>query len=230
MPMRVTVRHVVDFGEERELVGDSLVTPTSWDALRTQTDGPFAVATTPEELGRQADERPDIGGRAELIDGWIRERSPANLVSYGVGAGVLECWLQRISPDRSMALTEYAPQTLERLRELFPNREVVRHDLLVDPPLGAELHLFHRIDTELSNHQWRTVMENFARCELLVVATEIIDGRRAAAAVRARIRNPRVTNAGWLRNRAAFEALWRPTHNLERLRFGDLHAWYLVPR
>jgi len=61
--MRVTVRHVVDFGEERELVGDSLVTPVSWDALRTQTDGPFAVATTPEELGRQADERPDIGAR-----------------------------------------------------------------------------------------------------------------------------------------------------------------------
>ena len=228
--MRVTVRHLVDFGDDRELVGDSLVTPTSWDALRTQTDGPFALAATPEELGRQANERLDIGARAELIDEWIRERSPMDLVSYGVGGGVLECWLERLSPDRSMALTEYAPQTLERLRQLFPNREVFRHDLLVDPPLDAGLHLFHRIDTELSNRQWRAVLKNFSRCELLVVATEIIDGRRAAAAARARIRNPWVTNAGWLRNRAAFEALWRTSHSFERLRFGDLHAWHLVPR
>ena len=228
--MRVTVRHVVDFGAQRNLVGGALVRPDAWDALRTRTDGPFAIAATRAELDRQADSRADIATRARALDAWLGRRPTRRLVSYGVGGGVLECWLERLSPEREMVLTEYAPVTLERLRALFPDRVVVRHDLRVDPPLDGQVHLFHRIDTELSNRQWRAVLRRFASCEVLVLATELIDGRRAAAAIRTRLRNRHVTDAGWVRNRAAFEALWRPTHQAERLRFADLHAWRLVPR
>lgn len=228
--MRLTVQHVVDFGQDRDLVGESLVRPESWDALRTQTDGPFSLAATPEELGRQADERGDIGARAALIDGWIAGRSYADVASYGVGTGLLECWLGRLNPRRPLVVTEYAPKTIERLRDLFPNNTVVEHNLLTDPPLDADLHLFHRIDTELSDLEWKRVMTRFASSGVLVVATEVLGGRQAAAALRRRFRNPRATTAGWLRNRRAFEALWEATHNIERLRFGDLHAWHLTPR
>ncbi len=230
MPLPLTVRHIVDFAGERDLVGETLLSPGSWDALRLQTEGPFAIAESSDQLEHQADERPDIGNRAELLDAWFTEQAVMSLASYGVGGGILESWLGRLTPDREMVMTEYAPQTLERLRLLFAGREVVRHDLETEPPLDADLHLFHRIDTELSNRQWLDVLRNFEAVQVLVVATKIIGGRRAAPAIRLRLLNRQGPNAGWLRNRAAFESLWRHTHDAQRLRFGDLHAWHLTPK
>ena len=46
--MRLTVRHHFDFGADRALVGHDLVRPEAWNALRTQTRGPFALPPTRE--------------------------------------------------------------------------------------------------------------------------------------------------------------------------------------
>jgi hypothetical protein len=45
-----------------------------------------------------------------------------------------------------------------------------------------------------------------------------------------RIRSRRLTRAGWLRTRYAFEALWRDTHDAQPLRLYDLEGWALTPR
>ena len=226
----VTIRHYFDFGADRQLVGDDLVRPEAWDALRTQTSGPFALPATREELGRSADERPEIGERMRAIDAWLETRGVRTLASYGVGAAAPEVWLHRLRPERRLLLTDYAPETVERLGTAFPEVDVVRHDLLADAPLEADLHLFHRIDTEFTNDQWRSVLARFAHVPVLVVATEVIDLRRVLAELRARPFRRGATRAGWIRTRAAFERLWRPTHRATPLRYHDLEAWALDPR
>jgi hypothetical protein len=228
--LRITLRHHFDFGADRRAVGDNLVRPEAWDALRLQTDGAFALARSREELDRTAEERPEIGERARAVDAWLRERNVRTLASYGVGGAVLEAWLQRLEPDRRLLLTDFAPETVERLRALFPRDEVVRHDLLADPPLLADAHLFHRIDTELSNEQWAGVLQRFAAETVLVVATEVATAPSFAQELLLRARRRRLTRAGWLRNRGAFEALWSETHDATPLRLNDLEGWALTPR
>ncbi len=119
---------------------------------------------------------------------------------------------------------------MERLHALFPGVSVRQHDLLRDEPLIANAHLFHRIDTELANADWRRVFERFADRTVIVVATEVADLRRIAAEVRRRLQNRNVSRAGWLRNRAAFEALFRRTHRATPVVFNDLDGWILEPR
>jgi hypothetical protein len=228
--MRITIRHHYDFGAERELVGDDLVRPESWDALRTQTRGPFAAASSREELARTAQERPELGERAQEIDRWLEENGVGTLASYGVGGGVLEWWLERLRPERRLLLAEYAPGTLQRLRMLFPTAEVHRHDLLADPPLPADAHLFHRVDTELTNAEWHAALRRFAGEPVLVVATEVATPRRLLEELLLRRQRGRLTRAGWLRTRGAFEALWRDTHDARPLRLHDLEGWALTPR
>ncbi len=228
--MRLTVRHVYDFGDDRAVVGDDLVRPDAWDALRTQTSGPFAIARDAAELDRMADEHPEVGERARAIDRVLEERGVGTLASYGTGGGLPERWLQRIRPDRRLLLTDYGPETVERLRLLFPGVEVHRHDLLRDEPLEADAHLFHRIDTELGDAEWKQVFSRFAGRTVLVVATEVASTRRIAAEVRKRLQNRHVSRAGWMRNRAAFEALFRATHGARPLTFNDLDGWLLEPR
>jgi hypothetical protein len=228
--VRITIRHHFDFGADRSIVGDDLVRPEAWDALRTQTGGPFALASSRQELELTADERPEIGERAREIDRWLDENDVDALASYGVGGGVLEWWLLRIRPTLRLLLAEYAPATVDRLRELFPGAEVHRHDLLTDPPLPADVHLFHRVDTELSDAQWLETLGRFAGERVLVVATEVATPRRLLQELLLRLSGRRLTRAGWLRTRGAFEALWRTTHDTRPLRLHDLEGWALSPR
>jgi hypothetical protein len=224
------MRHHFDFGPDRAVVGADLVRPEAWDALRTRTDRAFSIAASREELERTADGRPEIGERARAINRWLEQRGVDALASYGVGGGVLEAWLLRLRPERRLALTDYGPETVERLRALFPEAEVKRHDLLRDPPLAAEVHLFHRVDTELTDEQWGEVLRRFADATILVVATEVATPRRLGQELLLRARSRHLTRAGWLRTRGSFEALWRGTHDAEALRLKDLDGWALTPR
>jgi hypothetical protein len=228
--VRVTTRHHFDFGPDRVLVGDDLVRADAWDALRTRTEGAFSLAGSRAELEETADSRPEIAERARAIELWLADRDVRTLASYGVGGGVLEAWLLRLSPVRRLVMTDYAPATVAGLRELFPDAEVVQHDLLNDMPPDADMHMFHRIDTELTDDQWHEVFERFATEKVLVVATEVATIGRLVQELVLRARNRHLTRAGWLRTRGAFEALWKETHTATPLRLYDLDGWALSPR
>jgi hypothetical protein len=228
--VRVTTRHHFDFGPDRALVGDDLVRADAWDALRTRSDGPFSLACSRAELEQAADSHPDIGERARAIERSLQEFDVGTLASYGVGGGVLEAWLLRLAPKRRLVMTDYAPGTVAGLRELFPEAEIVQHDLLNDAPLDANMHMFHRIDTELTDEAWHQVFERFAHEDVLVVATEVATMRRVAQELMLRARNRHLTRAGWLRTRSSFELLWRETHAANPLRLYDLDGWALTPR
>jgi hypothetical protein len=228
--MRITMRHYFDFGAERALVGDELGHPEAWDSLRVRSDGPFSMPETREALERAADEQRELAERARSIDAELEQRRVRTLASYGAGAGVLENWLQRLRPDRRLLLTDYAPETVERLRVLFPEAAVAEHDLLRDAPLGADVHLFHRLDTEFTDSDWLRLLERFACETVFVVATEVATLTRLGAELLGRIRRRGLSRAGWLRTRSAFEALWEPTHEATGVDFYDLQGWVLEPR
>jgi hypothetical protein len=232
IPLRVTLRHYYDFGTDRAIVGDDLVRPEAWDRLRTKTGGVFAIPSTREEFVRTAEGRADLAGRARAIDAWLERQGARVVASYGVGGAALEWWLHKLRPHRKLILTDYGEATVQRLAEVFPEVDVRYHDLRRDDPLTADVHLFHRIDTELSHREWREVFTRFARAPILVVATEVLDFPRLLVElrVRARMKRRHAAKAGFIRSRAAFEALWRPTHTSQPVRMHDLEAWELLPR
>ena len=228
MRLKLTLPHRFDFGADRELVGRDLLREQAWDALRTQTSGDFALPASREEWEREADARAEIRARAEALDGWLGEGT--RVASYGAGTALLELWLARLRPESAIAVTDFTPEAVGRLRALFPEARVERHDLLADAPLDADVHLFHRVDTEFTDDQWRAILTRFASCRLLVLAADVLDLRGAALALYRRARIRGATHAGWLRTAAAFAALWEPTHDATPVRIHDLDGWALEPR
>jgi hypothetical protein len=225
--LRLTLRHRFDFQEDAALVGDELLAPERWDALRMRTSGPFAIADTRAAHERLADAELVVRERARAISDRLEGFS--SLASYGVGGAVLERWLERLGPERRLVLTDYAPETVDRLAALFPAATVVSHDLRADPPLAADVHLLHRVDTELDNREWEAAFERFRAETILYVVSEIAGLRIVARELRQRVRTRHSTRSGWLRTRSAFESLWHSTHDAEAQRFGDVHGWILTP-
>jgi hypothetical protein len=228
--VRITVPHYFDFGEDRRLVGDDLVRPEAWDAIRISSSGAFALPASRAEWESLVDGQADYAERARIIDRLVTDRGGGSIASYGVGVASLELWLSRLRPDRRLAVGEYAPETAARLRELFPEADVHRHDLLSDPPLETDWHVFHRIDTEFTNRQARSVFQRFSDRSVIVVATEVVDWREALNRVWRGVRNRNATRSGYIRNRAAFEALWKSTHDADPVEVHDLQGWALTPR
>jgi hypothetical protein len=178
-----------------------------------------------------AEAHEDIADRARAIEAWLADRGADSIASYGVGSGVLEWWLTRIQASRTLMCTDYAAATVQRLNDVVPELHASRHDLRQDGPLDADLHLFHRIDIELSNRQWHEVFSRCGSASILVVAAEVLDLRRLTVELvnRPRIWMVKASRAGFLRTRAALEALWLPTHHRLPLQVHDLSAWFLTP-
>jgi len=225
--LRITVRHYYDFRVERAIVGSDLGTPEAWDRLRARTTGRFSLPEAREGFVRLPESHEEIADRARAIDDWLANAGIDSIASYGVGTGVLEWWLTRLRAGRRITCTDYAAGTVRRLNDLAPELHACGHDLRRDNPLTADLHLFHRIDTELSNREWHDVLERF-RSESIFIAAEVLDLRRLTVELLAR---PliRASRAGFLRTRAALEALWLTTHQGLPLRMHDLPAWSLTP-
>lgn len=228
--MRLTARHTFDFGADRDVVGPDLQQPGAWDALRLETDGPFAVAGSREAFEAEADARNELALRAQEVSGHLDQRGAGRVCSCGAGAAVLELCLHRAAPSCELVITDFTPRTIDRLAAIFPEAEVRRHDLCADAPIPADVHLFHRIDTEFTNGDWRTLFSRFGKEEILFVAGGLVGWRQAARAKFRMRHDQNASDAGWVRTRAALESLWRGTHNATPVALTGIAAWHLTPR
>jgi len=223
-----TSPHYFDFGQDKGVIGDNLLRPDAWDALRTRTSGPFMLPSSRADWEKVLDTQPDIEERSRAICRWLDNEGAHSVASYGVGGASLEGWMNRLHPELRLVIGEYAPATVEKLRHVFPEAEVHQQDLLLDDPFETDHHLLHRVDTDFTNEQWKEILARFAREKVLVVVSTILDWSQVMTENAVRDRGG--TFCGTLRNRRAFEALWRPTHRATQMQFHDLQAWSLEPR
>lgn len=222
--MRLTLRHRFAFSRRFPA---GFGTPEAWDELRKAEEG-FAL---PADRGawETAARNSGLEPRARAIAAVAEEIGARRVCSYGVGTALLEWNLQRVQPSLELTCTDFGPLTVARLAEHFHGALVVRHDLRVDPPLEADLHLFHRVDTELSDDEWPAVFGRF-RQPVLVVATELLELRSLTREIATRVLHPHAVPAGWIRTEPALRALWSESHDDTRVELPDLPGYLLTPR
>jgi hypothetical protein len=224
--VRLTIAHRYDFRDDRKAIGDDLILPEAWDAAR-DTSGAFGLPESRDEWERLAGQ-PQLERRARDLVAIARRLAARSLCSHGAGTGALELNVHRLAPDLALTCTDYAPRATERLRRLFPEATVIAHDLAEEEPPPADLHVMHRIDTELDTATWKRVFARF-EAPIVVVPTLLLDAERVLKEVALRVLRPRASRAGWMRTEDAFRALWSASHSDEILSIGDQRAFLLTP-
>ena len=199
----------------------SLVDGRAWDELRERDDR-FKIADSRQLLNRQASGEYDR--RARGIAAILANLDAETVCSHGAGNGALEAALIRHAPTIRLRCTDYAPQTVSQLQRLLPDADVVQHDLRRDPLPDADVHVFHRVDTELDNLQWARVLESVAAA--IFVPGQMCTLPQIAAHIFRELTFGRPT--GYARNRAAIEKLWHRTHHGDPTMLGDAEAFILT--
>lgn len=225
--MKLTIRRVYDFGPDAQAIGQTLITPEGWDAAR-DTVGPFALPDDREAWLRAGATAANAERAAEVV-AIARELGASSLCSYGVGTGLLEQQVNRLDPELGLICTDFAPRAVGRLQALFPQATVIRHDLASDAPPEAELHLMHRLDTELDASQWRAVFARHTE-PVLFVPSQILSLEKAVGELLRRLRRPRATFAGWFRSEDALRDLWADRFTDTETVVGGLRSFLLRPR
>ena len=226
--MKLVVRRVFDFGHQRDEVGETLLSPGAWDAVR-RLPGAFHLQDTREQWLADGSQ-PPYPERAKSVAALAQRVGALSLCSHGVGGGLLEQQVHQLAPELELTCTDFAPETVGGLSELFEGANVVVADLRDPSSLPrADLHLMHRLDQELSEHEWHAV---FARLDapVVFVPSEILTLVVAAKELVRRTLRPRATGAGWFRNEAALRALWSPWFEDGPVQIGDEIGFLLSPR
>ncbi len=212
----LTVRHRYRTPTRQPLDG-----PASWDAIR-QTDSPFRVPLDRSDWFQLADSNPHLTRRAQQIAIIAASLEARVVASYGAGTALMERHLvERV--DR-LRCTDFSPQTLVQMRSVAPEIEFVDHDLSRSPQLDADLHVLHRVDTELNDATWARLFSQW-RPPILIAISELLTLRAIGREIATRMRGG--SPAGWLRTDRAMRRLFG-AHAVERVEVGDLAGYLLV--
>lgn len=217
--MRLTIPHYFRLPMAGDLDG-----PAAWDSLRSTTS-PFAVPATRTAWECAADARPEYAERAAAVAAVADRLGVTTVASYGVGSGLLERHL--VGRVEHLRCGDFTPQAIARVAELMPEAQVQLHDLTTDPPMSADLHLFHRVDTEFTDAQWRTILGRFDG-PVLFAFSELLTPKGVVRELLTRLRGGR--KVGWFRTEDAFRAAIPARFSVERLQIGDLPGFLLSDR
>lgn len=147
-----------DFAASAGAIGPSLHNRRAWDALRDSGLPGFAIPEDRQEWLASISDRLDLKERAQAIVQICRALGLSRVFSVGAGSGALEFYMKAVDQGLHLTCADYAPGATARLRNVFSEcDEVIVFDMLHDKwkPANGTLYLLHRVDTELSNQDWR---------------------------------------------------------------------------
>jgi pimeloyl-ACP methyl ester carboxylesterase len=234
----LTVTHRYPFSGDLRFADGALASPGAWDRLR-ETDPDFGFGRSRDEWIRRARSFPALERQAVQIVALLRQWGVTRMVSVGVGTATLEFHIQTQYPELALRCGDYAPASLDILRRCFTEcRSIEVMDLrtpnwVMDPV--AEVVLLNRVDTELTDDEWRRVFADLRQqgvrriiwipCGLLSARAV---GRELQTMVLSVLRRQPLTKAGYFRTPGRMRQLFRAGYQRTAVyHAGDLPIWVL---
>ncbi len=239
--VKITIKHYFDFKENNKTIGKRLDNFQSWDTLRIngKSNDAFSIPESRLLWEKKCLDNPVFDQQAADIKKIVDQGGYRRINSYGAGAAHLEYLIKKKAPHIFLECSDYAPKTIERLKEFFKEADkIIQFDILKDEWVNegpACLYLFHRVDTEFDDREWRAIFERAGSAGIqyiLFVPSEFLTLRRfirqKTKLLLYKLLRKRITFAGYFRTREQSKAFFYKNYEIERVcRIGDLQGFLL---
>lgn len=245
----LTLRQHHAFGTATELLNNGeLASSESWDALRSNHPH-FVIPSNREDWLAGLAETKDgqdlaLKDRAGDIVDLLHAKNITDLHSVGVGGGALEYFIKLRDPASRLTASDYNPDGVARLRDLFVECDSVRQfDIAqgdwteVQPEPRSSAVLMYRVDPHFTDVEWKSIFDRLASSRihriLFIPATEIsfqylifnfLKGGTDLASGKRR------AFTGYMRSAKAFQALWGDSYIHQKIKLGGLSSYWLSLR
>jgi hypothetical protein len=240
--MELTLKYYHYFDDRGNELGNCLNVPESWDILRIKGEGSgnfFYISDdrTVWQQGCLSNERLKL--RAQKIAGFLKLNFRC-IYSFGVGDARLEFLIKEENPLFQMKCSDFAPKGLERLQNVFVEAdEIFLFDITqgnwnrIDP---EGICLFHRVDTELNDDQWRVVLRKMKsrgiRNVLFIPGQMVTLGRILQQEIKYiifRLLGRKMTFSGFMRTKGKFISLLTEFFDIDQIvTLQDLQGFLLT--
>lgn len=197
----------------------------NWDILRTdETKSPFAIERSVTEYEKNCEESLEYKRVAERICESIKKNGYQNLVSVGVGKGILEWHIKKMLPELNIECTDYTKESVNLLKNVFLNCDNFRvFDIMKDDysVFGKDtVIMMYRVSTEFDNKQWCQIFDKLYNAgieNIIFVPTEILNLKIALHEKMwlgiNYLRNKRSIFCGWMYSQGEFLRFFKGTNN-----------------
>lgn len=143
-----------------------------WELLRKGTRyREYGIENTIEAYERNCIKKRNYNEAAQIICQYLK--SSTNLVSCGVGKGILEWHIKKINPTIKMCCTEYTSVALTKLEKVFIACDEFKvFDMKSDnwKELNkSDVVLLYRLETEFSMPEWKEIFRKMAETQIKCV-------------------------------------------------------------
>lgn len=176
------VKHYFYFDKSisRKMMGNRL-NKSNWEVLRKNAvAGSFAFETTKQEYIANVKKELVYRQRAKMIARIIKKSNIKQIVSLGVGKGILEYYLKMYLPETHIICADYTEEGINKLREYTNCDECKVFDMLEGNYTqfsGNSCILAYRVSTEFSWKQWKNIMKKIYESgaeKMIFVPTEVL--------------------------------------------------------
>lgn len=242
IPFRVTAK--IYSASPRKLNLEVLFSSSvGWDAMYMEHPN-YRISANRETWLKEMEAKKDgqdsgLRVRAKDIASLLIKKNIKNVHSIGSGGGVLEYHLKKIVPGIKITASDFAPETVKRLRGVFIEcDDVVVFDALDSlawkKVTSDSLVLFYRIEREFSTQEWRRIfsyMHDSGVEKVLIVVPLYLTLLGYFLSV---VRNARyvlsgtsLSFVGYWRSKKSFEYLFRQLYSSEEVTIGTWQSFFL---
>ncbi len=142
----------------------------NWDYIRTNTmNNAFAIESSHAEFAMNCNSSKHYNEVADIICKQLKTYNTQSLVSFGVGKAQLEFLIKEKMPNLHLICTDFAPNTVNELRDIFIEADTIEvFDLLEDDfsLYRNEVVLLNRLSAEFTIQQWEKIFINLENANI----------------------------------------------------------------
>jgi hypothetical protein len=201
-----------------------LLSSSSWDALRLETQGtPYAIPEDRSTWIQQCDSERSLKQRAEALVDLFHRLGVSRILSVGCGRACLEFHVKRTDDGLYLACTDYAPRSVAALERNFLECDFVDNfDMRADAwPSDFDLFLLHRVESQLDDGELNVAFKRMHHScvrYVLLMPDMIVSPRDW---IRERVKgllhfagDKRFVFDGYVRSFDSLASCWSETHEL----------------
>lgn len=207
-----------------------MIDQNTWNQLRVKTnDNPFAIENSKEqyEINCMSENNKNYSTCADYLCMLFDNNHINNVVSLGVGKGILEWHLKNKRPQMRLTATDYTKDALDRLKKVSG---ICDDYFLFDFKTGDysllkpyDCVVFYRLSTELDCESWKNTFKRMREKgirQIVFVPTELLTLKMLIQEKRGHFerfcRGQKDMFCGWMYSENEFKLMWSDYYYIEQ--------------